>query len=86
MMEREQFDRVWRRVSVGMEETDEVSKLRREIGEATVLLGAYELLRSVVPSFDNDMPLTPFTEAVAQQIIDGEYIRAVEARVGKLAF
>ena len=29
-----------------MEETDEVSKLRREIGEATVLLGAYELLRS----------------------------------------
>ena len=46
MMEREQFDRVWRRVSVGMEETDEVSKLRREIREATVLLGAYELLRS----------------------------------------
>ena len=40
----------------------------------------------MVPSFDDDMPLTPYTEAVAQQIIDGEYIRAVEAKVGKLAF
>lgn len=31
----------------------------------------YDLLRSKVPEMDNDMPLTPYLEAVAQQIIDG---------------
>ena len=46
----------------------------------------YQLLRSVVPASDNDFPLTPCTEAVAQQIIDGEYIRAAESVAGKLAF
>lgn len=35
---------------------------------------------------DNDMPLTPYLEAVAQQIIDGAYIRIVEASVGALKF
>lgn len=46
----------------------------------------YDLLRSKVPEMDNDMPLTPYLEAVAQQIIDGAYIRAVEASVGALKF
>ena len=46
----------------------------------------YDLLRSKVPEMDNDMPLTPYLEAVAQQIIDGAYIRAVEASIGALKF
>ena len=46
----------------------------------------YDLLRSKVPEMDNDMPLTPYLEAVAQQIIDGAYIRTVEASVGALKF
>ena len=46
----------------------------------------YDLLRSKVPEMDNDMPLTPYLEAVAQQIIDRAYIRTVEASVGALKF
>ena len=46
----------------------------------------YDLLRTKVPEMDNDMPLTPYLEAVAQQIIDRAYIRAVEASVGELKF
>ena len=46
----------------------------------------YDLLRSKVPKMDNDMPLTPYLEAVAQQIIDRTYIRTVEASVGALKF
>lgn len=46
----------------------------------------YDLLRSKVPEMDNDMPLTPYLEAVAQQIIDRAYIRAVEASIGELKF
>lgn len=46
----------------------------------------YDLLRSKVPEMDNDMPLTPYLEAVAQQIIDRTYIRTVEASVGALKF
>lgn len=46
----------------------------------------YDLLRSKVPEMDNDMPLTPYLEAVAQQIIDGAYIRTVGASVGALKF
>lgn len=46
----------------------------------------YDLLRSVVPAMDSDSPLGPYTEAVAQQIIDGAYIRAVEEKAGKLRF
>ena len=46
----------------------------------------YDLLRSKVPEMDNDMPLTPYPEAVAQQIIDRAYIRTVEASVGALKF
>ena len=46
----------------------------------------YDLLRSKVPEMDNDMPLTPYLEAVAQQIIDRAYIRTVEASVGELKF
>ena len=46
----------------------------------------YDLLRSNVPEMDNDMPLTPYLEAVAQQIIDRAYIRTVEASVGALKF
>ena len=46
----------------------------------------YDLLRSKVPEMDNDMPLTPYLEAVAQQIIDRAYIRIVEASVGALKF
>ena len=44
----------------------------------------YDLLRSKVPEMDNDMPLTPYLEAVAQQIIDRAYIRTVEASIGEL--
>lgn len=46
----------------------------------------YDLLRSKVPEMDNAMPLTPYLEAVAQQIIDRAYIRTVEASVGALKF
>ena len=46
----------------------------------------YDLLRTKVPEMDNDMPLTPYLEAVAQQIIDRAYIRTVEASVGALKF
>ena len=46
----------------------------------------YDLLRSKVPEMDNDMPLTPYLEAVTQQIIDRAYIRTVEASVGALKF
>lgn len=46
----------------------------------------YDLLRSKVPEMDNDMPLTPYLEAVAQQIIDRAYIRTVEVSVGALKF
>ena len=46
----------------------------------------YDLLRSKVPEMDNDMPLTPYLESVAQQIIDRAYIRTVEASVGALKF
>ena len=46
----------------------------------------YDLLRTKVPEMDNDMPLTPYLEAVAQQIIDRAYIRTVEASVGELKF
>lgn len=46
----------------------------------------YDLLRSKVPEMDNDMPPTPYLEAVAQQIIDRAYIRIVEASVGALKF
>ena len=46
----------------------------------------YDLLRSKVPEMDNDMPLTPYLEAVAQQIIDGAYIRAVDVSIGELKF
>lgn len=35
---------------------------------------------------DNDMPLTPYLEAVAQQIIDRAYIRTAEASIGELKF
>lgn len=47
---------------------------------------AYALLRGVVPEMDNDMPLTPYLEAVAQQIIERAYIDAVEKTVGTLKF
>ena len=46
----------------------------------------YHLLRTKVPEMENDMPLTPNLEAVAQQIIDREYIRAVEKITGELQF
>lgn len=46
----------------------------------------YHLLRTKVPEMENDMPLTPNLEAVAQQIIDREYIRAVEEITGELQF
>ena len=35
---------------------------------------------------DNDMPLTPYLDAVTQQIIDRAYIRTVEASAGALKF
>lgn len=49
-------------------------------------LSVYKLLRSVVPSMDDDEALTPYLEAVAHQISEREYLDAVEAVTGKLAF
>lgn len=46
----------------------------------------YQLLRRVVPTLENDAALTPFMEAVAQQIISGEYLAEVEKVTGPLSF
>ncbi len=44
----------------------------------------YDLLRTQVPTMDNDAPLEPYIEAVAAQIAQGAYIQAVEKAVGTL--
>jgi len=46
----------------------------------------YRLLRTQMPETDNDCPLQPYMEAVAEQIIHREYINAVEEQIGALRF
>lgn len=57
-----------------------------DIQSAPATKAAYDLLRTKVPTMDNDAPLEPFIEAVAQQILDREYIKAVETVSGALSF
>ena len=46
----------------------------------------YDLLRTVVPEMENDAPLAPYMEAVADQIMDRQYIKAVEKVIGPMHF
>ena len=46
----------------------------------------YRLLRTRVPELENDAALEPLIEAVAAQVMDRAYIRAVEQEVGTLKF
>lgn len=46
----------------------------------------YALLRTRVPTLENDAPLEPMIEAVAAQIREREYIHAVEQAIGPLKF
>ena len=53
---------------------------------APATAAVYELLRKEVPTMDDDAALSPYMEAVAQQITDRAYLRAVEQVTGRLAF
>ena len=53
---------------------------------STATRAVYDLLRTVVPEMDSDAPLAPFMEAVADQIMDRRYIKAVETVTGPLSF
>ena len=46
----------------------------------------YQLLRTKVPEMEHDSPLAPYMEAVAEQIIQRDYIRCVEQVTGPMKF
>ncbi len=56
------------------------------LSSAPATKAVYDLLRTVVPVMENDAALTPFMEAVADQIMGQEYIQAVEKVTGPLFF
>lgn len=56
------------------------------IESASGTKAVYHLVREVVPVMECDFPLEPYIEMVAKQIIDGDYIRNVEEKIGKILF
>ncbi|QDR82544.1 HAL/PAL/TAL family ammonia-lyase [Sporomusa termitida] len=56
------------------------------IGPATGTKAVYNLVRKVVPVMECDSPLEPYIEMVAKQVIDCDYIRNVEEKIGKILF
>lgn len=56
------------------------------IESASGTKAVYHLVRKVVPVMECDFPLEPYIEMVAKQIIDGDYIRNVEEKIGKILF
>ncbi|MFV0497407.1 MAG: histidine ammonia-lyase [Candidatus Fimivivens sp.] len=56
----------------------------QDVSPATAAV--YSLLRTVVPVLNQDAPLQPFIETVADQILDRQYINAVESIIGTLKF
>ncbi len=57
-----------------------------DISAAPATQAAYDLLRTVVPTLENDAPLNAMLESVAAQVINREYIDTVEKVIGKLQF